>query len=185
MCHETSKSPPRHLQPGSPWRANGNAYFYLFLACLRSWAIAVTRRDPQPTEWGHGSNLHPHGHCWVLNSLSHNGNSRNAYLSLCFYAFNFPQSQIYGVEVTALRGAVRVAAEWKWRDAFLFELQFSLVAISSACPPSTAPRMDKMVSYCLWELPRNAKFIMVHLCKTLRKQQWARPSLLAGSPGVF
>ena len=31
----------------------------------------------KPTEQGQGSNLHPHATSWVLNPLSHNGNSRS------------------------------------------------------------------------------------------------------------
>ena len=51
---------------------------------LRFRAISVTFRwpqltaltDPWPTDWGQGSNLHPHGYWWVSFPLRHNRNSQ-------------------------------------------------------------------------------------------------------------
>ena len=37
--------------------------------------LAATLDPPQPSEWGQGSNPNPQSQPWVLNPLSHNGNS--------------------------------------------------------------------------------------------------------------
>ena len=60
--------------------------------CLQPTPQLMATPDPQPTEWGQGSNLHPHGYQSDSFLLSHDGNSSyvhlfretyNTWLSFC------------------------------------------------------------------------------------------------------